>query len=1609
MLPKFKVFVSSPGDVAEERVVAERLLERLRGEWASRLDLEGVFWEHEPLRATESFQPQLPSSAEMDAVVCILWSRLGTRLPPEVSRPDGRRYESGTEYEFEIAAEGWRTKGRPELLVYRKTAEPLMALSDPRADERLAQKRALDSFLKTWFENEDGSLRSAFHPFRSPEELEELLEEHLRRLLERRAPALAAGAAPRPTWTSGSPFRGLAAFEREHAPVFFGRTRAIGQVLTALRAQAADRRPFLLLLGMSGNGKSSLVRAGVLPLLSRPGVIEGVGLWRSALFIPGRSGGDLADGLAAALLQPEALPELAADGTTAAQIAETLRGSPVAAEALVKGALSQAAAENRRTRGLERQPDVRLALVVDQMEDIFTLPHLSPDDRGKFIAVLASLARGGRVWVIGTLRSDFYARCAEIPELIELKSGRGQLDLLPPTPAEIGQIIRRPALAAGLRFEEDPETGQGLDEILRDAAARHPEGLPLLEFTLDQLYESRLPDGTLTKAAYDGLGGVEGAVSRRAEEVFTAQSARVQEALPSLLRLLITVRPEGEPLPTARRALLAAFSSPEARTLAGAFVDARILIADQSDDGQPILGLTHEALLTHWPRLRDWLARDRQFLQIRAWLEPDCARWQQEDETEDLLVPEGKALNEAASLLDHGRGELHKKLIDYIEASLAVARRRRRRKHQTAAAWVILLFLAAGLLWIGKERLLRPARADAEVKEATVLEQNGHTAQALAHLARAVRTNPENLEARSLIFDSLLRNGWAFPLAVIKYKEGVQFSSDSLRFLTASPDGTARIWNSQTGKLLGAMEMGDAVRSARFSPDGRRIATTSGTTAQLWDAETFQAIGAPIQHKGLIWSRFSTDGKLLATWSNDDTIRIWDGLIGQPMGAPLTLQGIVFSLEFSPDGRFVVTSSSDNHVEDMIFESGIKVAVWDLKQRQQPLWSFSPETTGEGYSEFNPRDSSRILATFGQVAQIYDSQSGRKIGDSLKHNGNITSAHFSPDGLRIVTTSEDHTAQLWDARSGAPLEGAQGMNHEGKVNSAAWSRDGLLLVTTSEDKTARLWNGKTGEPISEPMVHDERVTAAAIDPSNRWVVTASDDKTVRVWSAQKGAAVAEIVASGDPYYKSAINMSGDQVAADWRLMAQLWDLRTGSRTGRSITVTNRIDHLEFSPGGDRLEVYQYNRPFGLTQLWDLRTFESTPGFSLDIQRRTSFAFSRDGKSFAAGNEGGVARVWSSATGKEITPPLLHPPESGANAVIIKTVAFSPDGETLATGTSTGKVYLWDIRTGGRSLLTPEVRTRENPTGISTVEFSLDGRRVLSASGDHTARLWTWPIGLEVCTFSHHAPVNTARFSPDGRRVVTASRDKTAVVWDEYCQPIGQPMAHKDEVESADFSKDGTRVLTVSKDGQVRIWDARSGRPLINPLSHDSSILSSRLSPDGGQAITVSSDGIFVWDIPAGTPKDAEILARIAEAAGGYTVDERGLLAPLADQIGSLSALRRETADAPLGQPTAASIIRWFLADRWTRTISPLSRITVPELIRRRLAEKAGDHAERAFPGHPLLSSSPRPLTATTSPSPTPRPGSPAATRISRAIRQLRRHGSFLRLNSRRKLPDCAVV
>ena len=768
------------------------------------------------MRINEGFQAQIEPTSSFDLVICILWSRLGTPL----TGPDGRAYKSGTEYEIDSALQSWSDQGSPEVMVYHNES-PVQLRRTPKEEREKAYRQLedLEEFLETRsIDRKSGTIKGALTKYENLGQFEMLLERHLRRFLEKRLGAETTTDPMAPsssrTWKKGSPFRGLEVFEFEHESIFFGRTKAIGEVLDQLRRQAqrvdefrscnAPSTPiglprvkeipdgsvtpvaFLLVSAVSGVGKSSLIRAGVLPLLTKRGVVEGVDFWRRAVIRPSDSTGDLFDGLVQALVRDEALPELLTTGDPVVQLASRLRQTPVGMDMLISQALSRVedgvlkddqeslrrfAEESHREgrsldeefydqslRNLQRKVG-RLVLVVDQFEEVFTIPKIveATETRTGFVSALATLARSGKVWVVLTLRSDFFPRCAELPELMALKQVDGHYDLQPPTKEEIGEIIRKSAAAAGLRYERIVQAGNdmSLDEALRDAMIDNPASLPLLEFCLEELYKRRSGDGVLTFAAYDELGRLEGSLEKRAEAMFSSIGASPQAAFDHVMRGVTTVGLENEATFSRRWADYGQLTdSPGAKEFVDKFIapNARLFVADRTDDGRAVVSVAHEALLTAWQRLRVWLLANRESLQARAQISAVATHWKEANEQDKngYLIHEGLQLEKAKEASKLGYLEPNEvKFIEACEAAVENRKLKESRRRKTvlttiSAALVAALVFAAISLWqaykaedSAKREKIARSKAEQSARAAEFLARERERSAEAANRARS--------------------------------------------------------------------------------------------------------------------------------------------------------------------------------------------------------------------------------------------------------------------------------------------------------------------------------------------------------------------------------------------------------------------------------------------------------------------------------------------------------------------------------------------------------------------------------------------------------------------------------------------------------------------------------------------------------------------------------------------------------------------------------------------------------------------------------------------------------------------------------------------------------
>ena len=929
-----RIFISSPGDVAEERERARQVVQGLRRRYARHFELLPVLWEDMPLGLETGFQEGidllLSRDRGVDIAVFILWSRLGSALGGYFQRPDGRTYRSGTERELDMMLQARDAQAglRPHILAYMRQDEAtfdesLRGKTPAEKEEALRQRKLVASFIEEEFHDaETGTNIRAYHTYQRPQFFSERLRIHLQEILD----GLTGDQIGRPAWEideRGPPFLGLESFKFEHAEVFFGREDEVSEARLRLAAAAKRGTAFLLVGGGSGTGKSSLAAAGILPEIVAHETDDSVSKWLHATFTPAALGGDPALGIARILVH--AVPSLN-DRGDAADFVEGLRRDPAVA---VKLALLPAL----KAEG-KKGATARLVLLVDQLEEVFTDARLTPESRNQFAAILEALASSGAVWIVATLRGDFYPRLLGCEALVRLRSEGAQLDLVPPCADALRRMIESPALLSGLTYEKSGETTLA-DRILRDVSGQ-AELLPLLEDLLRELFEKRSPEGVLTVAAYESLGGIEGSLAKRAEASLASLPSDVQLAFPEVLRKLVAAGEGPEGTAVRRRAPLDSFSpgSP-ARTLVDKLVADRLATAAAGDDGTPEVTIAHEAILRVWPRVAAWIQENGEFLRLRDRL---TARTREKAPltAADPLLPAARAI------LETRRDAFEPDVAAYVERQVTAIDTERRRRERTrrmvftglSGLTVAAMITAGAAMWQWREADAAKKIADEQRSVATLERDTADRERTAAEQARSAEAEQRasadaaklTAEGESTRAKRQLYVANLYKLQTALDRPGLtlanKFFQDASAAYRDAYGGEARVpielaaLRPSLDEAIGVLKGHESnVNSVAFSPDGTRLATCGHKTARLWDASTGKELAVLKGHEAHLESvAFSPDGTRLATGSMNNTARLWDAATGKELAVLTGHENGVTSLRFSPDGTRLATGSYDNTV-----------------------------------------------------------------------------------------------------------------------------------------------------------------------------------------------------------------------------------------------------------------------------------------------------------------------------------------------------------------------------------------------------------------------------------------------------------------------------------------------------------------------------------------------------------------------------------------------------------------------------------------------------------------------------------------------------------------------
>lgn len=1213
------------------------------------------------------------------------------------------------------------------------------------------------------------------------------------------------------------PYPGLRPFETDEWSIFFGRERMIDEVIDRLAAHH-----LVLIHGSSGSGKSSLVRAGVLPKLARQHKRFGEP-WLTCSIRP--SGGPLWN-LAKEFARLEGA---AGDVTRIGEIVRAFNGR--------EATLSSVAASLNSLKGR------RLCILVDQFEELFRFEkETSREEAELFVDLLvrgnvrkdaatqdldsdevqsASAISAAAVHVVVTMRSEFLGECARFKGLAEAIN-RTQY-LVPGMDREaLLRAIRRPAmLYAG-------EVSLDLAERLVAEAGGREDELPLIQHGLMYLWNdasaaAKLGEKiTLDATLIDQAGGLVNLLSHHADAIVNraAPDQERKDAVERLFRALSELTAEGRAIrsPQPFRDLVAVIAIDP--TKLHSIID--VLRADgvsfltpyskESIGETTPIDISHEALIRCWHRLADpqdgWLKREFddgliwRSLHIEAkgfetdkrrilspatteerwkwWNERRItARWAERYGGDFALVEQfiTSSREEARKVQEQAEISQRKKLEAADQARRELVKKRI--FSGSIAASIVLCLLSAVSIWQWRAASRAQIAAEASEKDAVAARS---LAQVSEKEAVAAKSLAEQSESAALITKS--------------------------HSLADRANKSMAIGDVGTAALLAVEALPDA-----NNPENRvKEATPDAKKALSYALQRLQENVVLNGHTDSVSSVMfnPVDPKMLVTAGWDKTVLLWDLSGRKPVSRVLGRHDDpVHSVDFSADGNRVLTSSYDNTAR-----------IWDVATQKQ-IRKFVGHTDWVQSAVFSPGTNKYVLTgSRDKTTRLWDAETERLVG-TIKHNEPVQYAAFSPNGSLIVTAS-GLKIDLWDTakvlESGAqvntpaeavvkPLSTLSG--HTGSVLMVVFSRDGKKVVSASFDKTAKVWDvSDPSKPVPDASFagHEDLVFGAIFSPDTKTVLTTSIDETARLWDV-----------------------------GEKRLIALL----RGHNDG--------VWHAAFSPDGQTIATTSFDRT---VRLWKV-SGRSESGILEGHKRDVWFAaFSPNEKLIATASFDKTVRVWDAATQREV----WKSPEYGD---WVRTVAFSRDSRSLVT-TSDRVATVWDLEKKQSADL------KGHTSIVSNAVFSpVDAKIILTSSFDKTARLWNAETREEISRLEGHSDfLMSAAFSPDGKTVVTASRDKTAKLWDvsNPAKPveIGSLTGHETWVEDAAFSSDGKMIATASWDKTVRLWDVGTRKQLA-VLVGGAPARTVRFSPDNRMIITTADNTARLWEVNLANPIELQVL------------------------------------------------------------------------------------------------------------------------------------------------------
>jgi WD40 repeat protein/transcriptional regulator with XRE-family HTH domain len=1152
------------------------------------------------------------------------------------------------------------------------------------------------------------------------------------------------------------PYRGLASFQPDDAAWFFGREELVLHLVRLATGVGAPGLP-LAVVGPSGSGKSSLLRAGLVPRL-RTGSPARRGGRPVALITPGDA--PLA-GLAAGLA-PLA-PHGQAEPMDPALVTQALRETP------------------DRFAGLIGRSADSPAIIVDQFEEAFT-GDASEAERQEFVTALSALS--GTTLVVLGLRADFYGHALRYPELARSLQDR-QIVVGPMSAGQLRRAVVEPARKAGLDIED------GMVELLLadmrppgapgPAAAGHEAGaLPLFSHALLATWE-RSHGSRLTVADYQASGGIWDAIARTAEAAYETLDTDGKQAARRLFLRLVHVADDARE--TRARVPLSDLPGDAAAVLER-FVEERLVTLDVAT-----AEITHEALLDAWPRLRSWIDADREDIRIRRFITTAAQAWAEAGRETAALLRGGQlalARDWAASEANHA--VLSQLARDFIDAGVAeereqqaAQRRRTRRLRQLVGALTALVLVTVGLAGYAFQQ-----------RQMATIAKNLAESRSVAVEAEQVRPDDPALAAQlSLAAYRITHSSGA--LASLLESSGVPIAArmfDSNRdvqsvavarggkvLAVAAADGTVRLLNvSRPGHprpidRVTAQGQADAFYAVAFSPNGSVLAAAGADgTVGLWnvtDPAHPVSLGRPLSGptKTTYSLAFSPAGGLLAAGGANDKIWLWN--VSNPahpvqVGGPLPgAAGPIQAVAFSPSGKLLTAGAADDTVR-----------LWNVSNPAKPTLAVKPLTG---------------------PANIVDAVA------------------FSPNGQTLAAGSYDGKVWLWNVTNPAkPVQEKALTGATDFVMAVAFSPNGQVLAEGGSDGRVLIWNIATHALIGA-FPHPQPVNTLAWDGQNM-LVSGDADGYVRDWRVPPPGLL-----TGSQVHSVAFGPGGGTLAVGDAGL-QLWNQATHMFTASAKPPGgshNFVNAVAFSPGGNLIATGYGD---GQIQLWrpgahlvPLGQPRTATKLTLSEHRVEFLAFRRQGNILASADDDGTVRLWGIA---DPAKPRLLSTVPDAPGAMVYSVAFSPGGHLLAAASTDDLVRLWNVSNLARPVRLGKALSGSSNYALS-VAFSPNGHTLAVGSADRDIRLWDvadprrpWRIGPKLTGPSGY--VYSVAFSHGGRTLAAGNTDGSVWLWNltSPAQPhliatLTGPTGH---VYSVALSPSGHTLAAADSSGKVWLWD-----------------------------------------------------------------------------------------------------------------------------------------------------------------------------------------------------------